>query len=467
MPRNYNTKQLGYTGLKRYGPYVYEEFLPELRWPRAGKIYQEMADNDPVIGSILYLAKMLIRGVTWTVKAASNNNADLRAAEFVKSCMDDMEMSWANTIAEVLSMLPYGFSFHEEVFKIRRGPEESSSKYRSKYTDGKLAWRRLPIRAQTSLHEWCWDKDGDLSEFVQMAEPDYKIVRIPMSKGLLFRTEIHKDNPEGRSLLRNAYRSWFFKKHFEEIEGIGIERDLAGFPVLTTPEGLDLWDENNPDMVTLKEKAETLVASVRRDSEEGLLLPHGWVLDLLSSKSSRQININEIIERYDNRIAITMLSDIILIGGKQTGSFALTDTKQSMLAAALQAQCLNIADVFNTKAIPDLFKYNTFDSIVEYPMIIPGRITTPSFKEVALLLRAMGLNIAGDIQLQNYLRQILDMPELDNSTFNKYYLPQLKAKSGYNNAHTNGEKTAGSGKEDDTVDNDFEQNNERYTGGEN
>ena len=41
-----NFKQLGTTGLKRYGPYVYEEFLPELRWPYAGKVYQEMSDND-------------------------------------------------------------------------------------------------------------------------------------------------------------------------------------------------------------------------------------------------------------------------------------------------------------------------------------------------------------------------------------------------------------------------------------
>lgn len=56
------TKSYGVVGLNKYGGYVYEEFLPELRWPRAGKVYQEMADNDPVIGSILYLAEMLIRG---------------------------------------------------------------------------------------------------------------------------------------------------------------------------------------------------------------------------------------------------------------------------------------------------------------------------------------------------------------------------------------------------------------------
>lgn len=459
-----NFKQLGTTGLRRYGPYVYEEFLPELRWPYAGKIYQEMADNDPVIGAILYLAEMLIRGTTWRVEPASTSKADKEAAEFLESCMHDMDMSWANTISEILSMLTYGFSFHEIVYKVRRGPNERNPKYKSKYSDGRIGWRRLPIRAQTSLHEWTFNKEGDVVAFVQMAEPDFNIVSIPMSKGLLFRTRVSRDNPEGKSLLRNAYRPWFFKKHFEEIEGIGIERDLAGFPVLTAPEDLDLWNEEDEHMVALRARAEELVASVRRDSEEGILLPNGWTLDLLSSGSSRQINIGETIDRYDNRIAITMLSDIILIGNNKAGSFALADTKQSMLAAALQAQLYNISDVFNDKAVPALFSYNNFPGITEYPKIVPGVIQSPSLKEVALVLRAMGLNIAGDLNMQNYLRSILGMPFLDEETFNEVYAKQSSDKKSSNVDNNANNNEAGLDTQDDSVDNDFEQNDLAYTG---
>lgn len=451
-----NFKQLGTTGLKRYGPYVYEEFLPELRWPYAGKIYQEMADNDPVIGAILYLAEMLIRGTTWTVEPASTSAEDVEAAKFLESCMNDMDMSWANTISEILSMLTYGFSFHEIVYKVRRGPNEVSPRYKSKYSDGRIGWRRLPIRAQTSLHEWKFNDEGDVIAFVQMAEPDFKLVTIPVSKGLLFRTRVSRDNPEGKSLLRNAYRPWFFKKHFEEIEGIGIERDLAGFPVLKAPQDLDLWNEDDERMVALRTRAEELVASVRRDSEEGILLPYGWELSLLSSGSSRQINIGETIDRYDNRIAITMLSDIILIGNNKAGSFALADTKQSMLAAALQAQLQNISDVFNNKAVPDLFSYNYFPNITGLPKIVPGQIQTPSLKELALVLRAMGLNIAGDMKLQNYLRHILGMPDLDEETFESVYQGQTSANN--NNAGDSTDEF------DDTAENDFEQNDLSYTG---
>lgn len=446
-----NFKQLGISGLKRYGNQVYEEFLPELRWPRAGKVYQEMSDNDPVIGSILYLAEMLIRGIDWVVEPASTSAEDLEAAQFLESCMHDMDTSWSNTISEILSMLTYGFSFHEIVYKIRRGPNETHGKYKSQYSDGRIGWRRLPIRAQTSLHEWTFDEEGDVTAFVQMAEPNFKVTTIPMSKGLLFRTRVSRDNPEGKSLLRNAYRPWFFKKHFEEIEGIGIERDLAGFPVLKAPQDLDLWNEADERMVALRHTAEELVSSVRRDSEEGILLPYGWELSLLSSSSSRQINIGETIDRYDNRIAITMLSDIILIGNNKAGSFALADTKQSMLAAALQAQVQNIADVFNSKAVPDLFSYNSFSGLSGYPKIKPGQIQTPSTKEIALMLRAMGLNIAGDRKLLNYLRHILGMPELDQETFEEVYSKQQTTEST-------------SADFDDSAENEFEQNDLNYLG---
>ena len=455
-----NYRQLGTTGLKRYGPYVYEEFLPELRWPRAGKIYQEMSDNDPVIGAILYLAEMLIRGTSWSVEPASTSKEDTEAAEFLESCMNDMEMSWPDTISEILSMLTYGFSFHEILYKVRRGPNERSPRYRSKYSDGRIGWRNLPIRSQDSLHGWVFNKDNEVVAFEQLAEPNYQKVIIPLSKGLLFRTRVTRNNPEGKSLLRNAYRPWFFKKHFEEIEGIGIERDLAGFPVLQTPEGLDLWNEDDPQMVALRQRAEALVANVRRDSEEGILLPYGWDLKLLTSGSSRQIDIGNTIERYDNRIAITLLSDIILLGSK-SGSFALADTKQSMLAASLQAQLLNIADVFNTKAVPRLFQANNFMNYESLPKIVPGQIQTPSLKEVALILRAMGLEINDDMELQNYLRRVMNMPELTEADHKALY------SSSATNTNNVGNKKTTTDPVDDTSQKDFEQNDMNYIGGEN
>ena len=426
MPVNY--KQLGNSGLSRHGGSVYEDYLVDLRWPYAAKVYQEMSDTDPVIGAILYLAEMLIRKTNWTVVPGGSTDADKEAADFLESCLHDMEASWADTVCEILSMLVYGYSFHEILYKVRKGPTEKNAIHKSEYKDGRVGWRGLPVRAQSSWYSWEFDDYGDVTAFVQQSPPNYGTVTIPMEKGLLFRTKMSKNNPEGKSLLRNAYRPWYFKKRIEEIEGIGIERDLAGLPVLQAPEGIDLWDTNDDRMAALRGNAESLVANIRRDSEEGILLPFGWDLKLLSTGSSRQFDTNAIINRYDYRIAITMLSDIVLIGSDASGSFALADTKKSLLGAALEAQIKNIASTLNKHAVPKLFEYNNF-SVEKLPQLTAGEIEVPSLRELALILRAMNLDISKDKDLMNFIRKVASMPTLDDDMFNEYKADAEAAKA--------------------------------------
>lgn len=413
--------ELGYSGLNRFNGDVYEEFLVDLRYPNAAKIYKEMADNDPTIGAVLYMMKQLIRRAGWEVEAASDSPADREAAEFLESCMHDMSMSWDNTISEILSMIIYGFSFHEIVYKVRKGPNAKSSKYRSKYNDGRIGWAKIPIRSQHSLSHWKFDENGDIKAFVQWGPPSYEKVEIPLSKGLLFRTEVSKDNPEGRSLLRNAYRPWYFKKRIEEIEGIGIERDLAGLPVIIPAEDVDIWDPENPEARKQRYQAESLVRNIRRDRSEGVVLPHGWELKLLSTGGTRQFDTNAIIGRYDNRIATTMLADIVMMGADKVGSFALGEVKRSLLAASLEALIQHIADTFNKFAVPKLFEFNYFPGITDIPRIVPGEVETPDIKELAFLLRAGGLKVHKDLPLMNLIRRLISLDPLDQEEFEELY----------------------------------------------
>ena len=53
--------EIGRIGQKRYGGFFYEEFLKELQGRKGVETYREMADNDDVIGAILFAIEMLIR----------------------------------------------------------------------------------------------------------------------------------------------------------------------------------------------------------------------------------------------------------------------------------------------------------------------------------------------------------------------------------------------------------------------
>lgn len=402
--------EIGHTGLKYNSGYVYEEFLPKLCWPRAAEIYLEMSSNDPVITAILLCARQLVRNVSWSVVDASDSPQDKEAGDFLRSCMEDLNTPWTSVIDDILSFFEYGWSYNEIVYKKRQG--NNTQEHSSKYTDNRIGWHKIVGRSQRTLESWVLDSNGTILGMNQYT--DRGIAFIPIEKALLFRTTTARNNPEGKSLLRGAYRPWYFKKHIEEVEGIGIERDLAGLPILYAPDGVDIWSKDNPKALELRTESLNLVTSIRKDRNMGVVLPHGWQLQLLSSSSSRQFDTNAIINRYDQRIAITMLADIVMLGADKVGSFALANVKQSMLGACLDALMSNVVDIFNNVAIPRLFNLNTFN-ITAYPKMKITTVVAPDMDKIANYINKMAgakMPLFPDIDLENYLRSLVNFPEV-------------------------------------------------------
>jgi len=113
--------ELGTSGLRRSGGFVHEEFLNQLRGRRGFLVYREMADNDPVIGSILYAIEKVVLRLEWRIDPFDDSPEAEEIRNFIDECMEDMSDSWDQTLASILSMLVYGFSFHEIVYKMRKG----------------------------------------------------------------------------------------------------------------------------------------------------------------------------------------------------------------------------------------------------------------------------------------------------------------------------------------------------------
>ncbi len=407
-------KELGRVGMNRWGGHFREEFLTELQGRRGIQAYREMSENDDIIGAVLYAIELLIRQATWDVQPGGDSAKDKEAAEFVRSCMDDMTDTWTDTISEILSFLTFGWSAHEIVYK-RRAGNSRDPRLKSKYTDGLIGWQKLPIRAQETLYEWKYDDSDNLTGLVQMPPPDYGIIEIPVEKLLLFRTKSRKANPEGRSILRNAYRDWYFKRRIQEIEGIGVERDLAGFPTLTAPEGINIWDDEDPEMLRMRAAAERLVQNIRRDSMEGIVMPAGWQLSLLSTGSRRQFDTNAIIERYDARIAMTVLADFVLLGHQNTGSWALSSDKTELFSMAIGSYLDIICEVFNNQGITRLIDLNGehFKGITDYPYLTHGDVESQDLEKLgAFLTAATGSGVLiPDEGIEDYVREAAGFPE--------------------------------------------------------
>lgn len=414
-----DSKEIGRVGQRRYGGIFYEEFLSELRGRKGAEVFTEMSNNDETIGAILFAIEMLVRQASWSVEPGGSTAKDREAAEFVKSCMDDMQQTWIDTISEILSFLTYGWSFHEIVYKRRMG-RTKDNRTSSKYDDGLIGWMKLPIRSQETLYQWEYDDQDNLIGMTQMPPPDFGLITIPMTKAMLFRTRSRKDNPEGRSILRTAYRSWYFKRRIQEIEGIGIERDLAGLPVITTPEGMDIWDKDDEDMNAIRAGLEAMVKNIRRDSTEGLVLPFGYTFELTSTGGSRQFDTNSIIARYDTKISQTVLADFIQLGHESVGSFALSSDKTNLFSMAICAFLDIICQTFNSQGIPALIDINGdhFAGVTDYPRLTHGDIEDVDLATVATFIKDMtsiGV-IIPDESLEDYVRQLGKLPKRTTDT---------------------------------------------------
>ena len=412
--------EIGKPGLKIWGGVLREEFLPELTGTRGLRAIQEMRDNDPTIGAFMFAIENLAKQVTWQVQPSDASDPKaVEAADFVKDALfNDMSGTWQDALSEILTLLPYGWAYMEVVYKLRKG-SAPGPRASSRFTDGKVGWRKWALRGQSSLERWTMDDHGGIQGLVQRPAPTYNVYTIPIERALLFRTTTQRNSPEGRSLLRNAYRPWFFKKQIEAIEGIGIERDLAGYPVFRVKgdgeqggPGPDVWNTQDATMVTLKGQLEEIIKSVRRDEQEGMVLPPWLEFTLVSTGSRRTFDTSGIITRYDQRIAMSVLADFVLLGADKVGSYALSSSKTHLFSVALGGYLDGICGVINRHGIPKLLRYNAIP-VELAPTLTHGDIETPDLGQLGAYiasLAASGATLFPDPDLEAHLRTAAGLP---------------------------------------------------------
>ncbi len=411
--------ELGVTGTRIFHGVVFDERHPRLTPDRMREAYRQMADNDPVVGAVMLAIEQTMRSVEWKVDPEDSTPQAQRDAEFVWSCIHDMSHSWHDFLSDVLTMLTYGWAYFEIVYKYRLGgDEEGDPATRSRYNDGRLGWRKFAYRSQLTLWRWEVDEAGGIRGMYQMNPnaPD-QIIFIPIQKALLFRTKPAGGNPEGRSILRPAFRPWYFKKFIEELEGIGIERDMVGLPMIVPPEGVDIYAPQNAG---LRKVLETIIQDLRADRTAGIILPAGYNLSLLGGAGQKVFDTGSIIARYDQRIAMSVLAQFIILGTERVGSYALASQQKDLFTVALEGWLSSIEQVLNMFAVRRLAALNaltTFPRISHYPIL------QPTLQDLADFLRStVQVNlITPDETLEEWLRRRAMLPfrarsEADDST---------------------------------------------------
>lgn len=380
-------KEIGRTGLSEFSGQIQEDFLRELRGKEGYKRYDEMRKNSPIIGALLFAYEMALRKVSWEFNSDEENDPRL---DLLNRARDAMSLSWNDHITEALTMLPFGYSVFEIVYQ-RIGSE--------------VLWRKLAPRGQDTVYQWKFDEQGGLEGFTQMSPPFYRPAFIPIDKLILYRTRVERGNPEGRSMLRQAWIPYYYAKHIQQIEAIGVERDLAGLPHIEMPEGADTADTTTSDFG----KAQQLVRNVRNDEQAGIVTPFGWKFELVSTGGSRQFDTDKIIRRYESRMLMSVLAQFLQLGQDGVGSLALSKDQTDLFNMSVNSIADIISETFTKYAIPRLLKLNGYDAEgVRLEHTIAGDVDVAMLSDV---LQKVGGMVTWDAEDEVWLRQIIGLPE--------------------------------------------------------
>lgn len=414
---------VGTSGLNRSGYTIWEEWDRRLQGARGVRMYREMSESDASLGGALFALTTVFGSNGYAVEPKDASPAAKAVSDFVASCFDDMEGSIATTWTNMLTDAVYGYAPMETRYKVRLGPTLdplTSSASR----DGRIGWAAWELRPPDTILGWDFGPDGRATHLIQQAPPDWRTRHVPLlptpGEGpgcLLFRIRARKNSPEGVSLLRNAFESYYFKKNLNRIEAIMIERAGAGFPVGKVPANViasggatyQSWQE--------------MLANIRVDEQAGVLMPSDpwpntslpmYAFEFAAPSGSVQLNTDVAIGRHDRAMLRAFLADFLTLGDTGVGSYAQSVSRIDLWRSALHALHALHADEIQATAILRLLMLNQMplELAPTFRFNDVGDVDVLKFAQAIALLAQPNVAAvdASDPGVRGYVADVLDLP---------------------------------------------------------
>lgn len=404
--------EFGHSGTQIFGGLINEEFNPDLQFPRSIEVYDEMRRSDATVEAILEAIKMPLLAAEWFIRKGSEDKRDVEVAEFVHDNLFNF-VDWNCWLSEQLGYLDFGFWYSEKIWEIL---PDDHPKY-----PGAVVWKRFASRIPAAHYLWTTKDranyvDGHPAGVTQRvigvsdeSQGDEKKASenqptIPWNKLILFTRRREGNNFEGISVLRAAYKHWFFKNLLYKVSLISAERFGAGIPYAKHKKGMgDAAKTKLDEMLKNMKSNEQSYARFSTDVEEwGIKTPDG---------DPKSAAINDGINHHDRKIYDAILAGFLNLSTGDGGSNALSKDQSSFFLKALQSTADYIISVMN-KHIKELVDKN-YQNVVNYPTLQVNDIGVISMDEaITSIVAATGAEI---LQLNSddevAIRKMLKLPE--------------------------------------------------------
>jgi len=385
--------ELGSSSVSPFTSWVRREYNQDLVGIKGLQQYDKMRKSDGTVKGTLRAVKTPVLSARWFVEPDDNTKtADKNAADFVWDNLTHMSITWPQFLIESLLMCEFGYYMFEIVWeeKIVNGQK-------------RLCVKKLAPRHPLDVWTWHFDENGGpagvtmLPPTTGMQQP----VDIPISKLIVFTFDREAGDIEGISVLRSAYKHWFYMEQLYKIDAIQKERHGIGIPIIKLPPGFSQGD---------KSMAENMGRNLRTNERAHVVLPPNW--DIMFAKLEGQ-RVDCLASIKEHKEAIR---ENILLGFMSVDT-TTKEEDQTMFLKATRFIADIVCETINTYLIPKIIDANF--SRVGVPKLKARRIGEQAdWRTLSFAIRNLigaGALIPDD-PLEEMLRDEMDLPLIDKAT---------------------------------------------------
>lgn len=393
-------EEWGVSGSSSYTGIITDEYSSTLRGTEGVKVYEQMRRGDAQVYAALQAVKLPIRSADWRIDMAKQEDPQTakEQKEFIEELLFET-LSWDRQLQRILTMLDFGFKYLELVFTID--------------AKGRIAWKRWGDRLQKAHYRWLTSENKPGVE-QQPTATDYDLetgrdlrnntdpISIPAEKLLIFSFQQEGDDRNGISILRPAYKHWFYKENLYKIGAISAERYGVGIPDIEIPS-----EFNQKDL----DKAAELGRNLKSNEKAYIARPASWKVNILTPAGDpKAAAIQKLIDHHDHKILMAVLAPFLDLGSKETGSFALSKDQSSFFVLGLESIAKYICEIVNDK-IRQLILLN-WPGTRYFPKLCFSGIGKIDFAEYSTALAT--IQNAGMTELtpevKRYIHKTFDLP---------------------------------------------------------
>lgn len=379
-----------------YANFGRDEYNSEFRGRMGLEKYDKMRRQDSATRSALRILKTPINGATWFIQPAEESKKHVKIAQFVDLNLRHwMTYSWPVVLREALNMLDYGFYPFEKVYGFK---EWKGKNY--------LIIKKLASRHPLDLIEDGWEYDehggpkgGHFYNFP--GGPGH--VFIPVDKLAVFTFDLEGGDLRGLSILRSAYKHWFFKEQAYKIDGIQKERHGIGIPIIKLPPGFTPED---------RIAAHEIGRNLRSNEKAHVVLPPNWEI-LFAKLEGQPVSALATADHHARMIFMNVLAQAMYDSGSEGG----TASAMELFYKSTREIATIIAGVVNQYIIPDLVGANW--DVDNFPELKVRRLgDMKEARELSFAIRNLvGAEVVRvDDRLEEWAREAMDAPGHDPST---------------------------------------------------